>query len=151
MSSGCTPVKSGSRCQQDTHCVHTVSEPEVITEVPLTMTTMQAVQDSWMGLVTPKTFCSTMRSLIFSCRTVDPLCWDRAWSVSTGSGQMRMCGDILAVAPLWWGCLLTSGHLSSRHPVVVGAGDVLQWGSLRRGGRKRDDDGVRVFNSVSCL
>ena len=52
MSSGCTPVKSGSRCQQDTHCVHTVSEPEVITEVPLTMTTMQAVQDSWMGLVT---------------------------------------------------------------------------------------------------
>jgi hypothetical protein len=29
-----------------------------------------------------------------------------------------------------------TGHLSSRHPLVVGAGDMV-WGSRRRGGRKR--------------
>jgi hypothetical protein len=51
-------------------------------------------------------------------------------------GSMRMCGDIFAAARLWRGRLLTTGHLSSRHPVVVGAGDVA-WGSRRRGGRKR--------------
>ena len=37
---------------------------------------------------------------------------------------MRMCGDIFAAARLWRGRLLTTGHLSSRHPVVVGAGHV---------------------------
>ena len=31
-------------------------ESEVIAEVPLTTPTMQAVQDSWMGLVTRRTF-----------------------------------------------------------------------------------------------
>ena len=40
---------------------------------------------------------------------------------------MQMCCDIFAVERLWRGCLLTTGHLSSSHPVVVGAGDVL-WG-----------------------
>jgi hypothetical protein len=44
------------------------------------------------------------------------------------SGQMRMCGDIFGAARLWRGRLLTTGHLSSRHPVVMGAGDVA-WGS----------------------
>jgi hypothetical protein len=52
-----------------------------------------------------------------------------------GSEQMRMCGDIFAAARLWRGCLLTTGHLSPRHPVVVGAGDVA-WGSLRWGEQK---------------
>jgi hypothetical protein len=47
-----------------------------------------------------------------------------------------VCCDIFAAARLWRGRLLTTGHLSSRHPVVVGAGDVL-WGSRRRGGGKR--------------
>jgi hypothetical protein len=61
---------------------------------------------------------------------------DGAWAVRTGSGPLRMCGDIFAAARLWRGRLLTTGHLSSRHPVVVGAGDVA-WGSRRRGGRKR--------------
>ncbi len=51
-----------SQVRESMSAGYTVSEPEVITEVPLTMTTMQAVQDSWMGLVTPKTFFSTMRS-----------------------------------------------------------------------------------------
>ena len=48
---------------------------------------------------------------------------DGAWAATTGSGPMRMCGDIFAAARLWRGRLLTTGHLSSRHPVVVGAGD----------------------------
>ena len=61
---------------------------------------------------------------------------DGAWAATTGSGPMRMCGDIFAAARLWRGRLLTTGHLSSRHPVVLGAGDVA-WGSRRRGGRKR--------------
>ncbi len=42
---------------------------------------------------------------------------------------MRMRGDIFAAALLWRGSLLTTGHLSSRHPVVVGAGDVA-WRDL---------------------
>jgi hypothetical protein len=61
---------------------------------------------------------------------------DGAWTVRTGSGPMRMCGDIFAAARLWRGRFLTTGHLSSSCPVVVGAGDVA-WGSRRRGGRKR--------------
>jgi hypothetical protein len=61
---------------------------------------------------------------------------DGSWEVRTDSGPMRMCGDIFAAARLWRGRLLTTGRLSSRHPVVVGAGDVA-WGSRRRGGRKR--------------
>jgi hypothetical protein len=61
---------------------------------------------------------------------------DGAWTVRTGSWPMRMCGDIFAAVQLWRGRLLTTGHLSSRHPVVVGAGNV-SWGSLRQGGRKR--------------
>ena len=56
----------------------------------------------------------------------------------TGSGPMRMCGDIFAAARLWRGRLLTTGHLSSRHPVVVGAGDVA-WG---RGGGAGGSVGV---------
>jgi hypothetical protein len=51
----------------------------------------------------------------------------------TGSGPVRMCGDIFAAERLWRGSLLMTGHLSSSHPVVMGAGDVA-WGSLRRGG-----------------
>jgi len=43
---------------------------------------------------------------------------DGVWAVRTGSGSMRMCGDIFAAARLWRGRLLTTGHLSSRHPVV---------------------------------
>jgi hypothetical protein len=61
---------------------------------------------------------------------------DWALVARTGSGQMRMCGYIFAAARLWRGRLLTTGHLSPRHPVVVGAGGV-SWGSRRRGGRKR--------------
>ena len=45
--------------------------------------------------------------------------WDRAWAARTGSGPMWMCGDIFAAARLWRGCLLTTGRLSCRHPVVV--------------------------------
>ena len=62
----------------------------------------------------------------------------------TGSGPMLMCGDIFVAATLWRGRLLTTGHLSSSHPVVVGAGDVL-WGSLRRGGRN-----VAVLQVMLC-
>ena len=47
---------------------------------------------------------------------------------------MRMY--IFAAALLRKGRLLTTGHLSSRHPVVLGAGDVA-WGSRRQVGRKR--------------
>ena len=47
---------------------------------------------------------------------------DRAWAARTGSGPMRMCGDIFAAARLWRGRLLTTGRLSCRHPVVVCAG-----------------------------
>ncbi len=47
---------------------------------------------------------------------------DRAWAARTGSGPMRMCGDIFAAARLWRGRLLTIGRLSCRHPVVVCAG-----------------------------
>jgi hypothetical protein len=57
-------------------------------------------------------------------------------TVRTGSGPMPMCCDIFAAARLWRGRLLTTGHLSSSHPVVVGAGDVA-WGSQRWGVRKR--------------
>jgi hypothetical protein len=80
---------------------------------------------------------------------------DWAWAVRTGSWLMPMCCDIFAAARLWRGRLLTTGHLSSRHPVVVGAGDV-SWGSLRRVRRKRGrapgpPSCVRVFISVSHL
>jgi hypothetical protein len=61
---------------------------------------------------------------------------DGAWEVRMGSGQMQMCCDIFAASWLWRGCLLTTGHLSSRHPVVVGAEDV-SLGSLLLVWRKR--------------
>ena len=67
---------------------------------------------------------------------------DRAWAARTGSGQMWMCGDIFAAARLWRGRLLTTGHLSSRHPVVVGAGDVV-------GGMSEDND--RCFSMLVLL
>jgi hypothetical protein len=60
---------------------------------------------------------------------------DGAWAARTGSGPMRMCGDIFTAERLWRGPLLTTGHLSSRHPVVVGAGCVAR-GFRRRGGRR---------------
>ncbi len=47
---------------------------------------------------------------------------DRAWEVRTGSGPMWMCGDIFAAEWLWRGRLLTTGHLSCLHPIVVCAG-----------------------------
>jgi len=53
---------------------------------------------------------------------------DGTWTVRTVSRLMWMCGDIFAAQQLWRGLLLTTGHLSSLHPVVVGAGDV-SWGS----------------------
>ena len=43
---------------------------------------------------------------------------DGTWSARTGSGPMQMCGGIFAASRLWRGRLLTTGHLSSRHPVV---------------------------------
>jgi hypothetical protein len=52
----------------------------------------------------------------------------RAIQVRTDSGPNWMCSDIFDVAQLWRGRLLMTGHLSSRHPVVVGAGHVV-WGS----------------------
>jgi hypothetical protein len=61
---------------------------------------------------------------------------DGAWAARTDSGPMRMCGDIFAAARLWRGRLMTTGHLSSCHPVIVGAGDVAL-GSRQRGGRRR--------------
>ena len=45
---------------------------------------------------------------------------------------MWMCCDIFAATQLWRGSLLTTGHLSSSHPVVVGEGDVV-WGLLLLG------------------
>jgi hypothetical protein len=44
--------------------------------------------------------------------------------------------------------LLTTGHLSSRHPLVVGAGDV-SWGSRPRGGRKRGRWGLCTLGVYS--
>jgi hypothetical protein len=82
--------------------------------------------------------------------------WDGAWLVRTGSRLMLMCCDIFAAARLWRGCLLTTGHLSSSHPVVVGAGDVL-WGLYGGGAEAWAYSGscdaicVRVFSSVSHL
>jgi hypothetical protein len=61
---------------------------------------------------------------------------DGAWAARTGSGPMRMRGDIFAASRLWRDSLLMTGHLSSSHPVVVGAGDV-SWGSLLWGGQRR--------------
>jgi hypothetical protein len=82
---------------------------------------------------------------------------DGACAARTGSGPMWMCGDIFAAARLWRGRLLTTGHLSSRHSVVVGAGDVA-WGSRRRGGPRRGrapgaalPSACWVFSSVSHL
>jgi hypothetical protein len=43
---------------------------------------------------------------------------DGAWAARTGSGPMWMIGDIFAAARQWRGRLLTTGHLSSCHPVV---------------------------------
>jgi hypothetical protein len=64
---------------------------------------------------------------------------DWAWEAKTGSGQMQMRVDIFAAEQLWRGRLLTTGHLSSCHPVVVGAGDVAWslWRSRWRDGRWR--------------
>ena len=45
---------------------------------------------------------------------------DGTWTVRTVSRLMWMCGDIFAAQQLWRGLLLTTGHLSSLHPVVVG-------------------------------
>ena len=50
--------------------------------------------------------------------------WDGAWAIRTGSGPMLMYSDIFAATRLWRCSLLTTRHLSSSHPVVVGAGDV---------------------------
>jgi hypothetical protein len=44
---------------------------------------------------------------------------DRAWAARTGSWTMWMCCDIFAAPRLWRGSLLTTGHLSCSHPVVV--------------------------------
>ena len=79
---------------------------------------------------------------------------DRAWAVRTGSGPMRMCGDIFAAARLWRGRLLTTGRLSCRHPIVVCAGRggklavagrSVAWACSGRGAAIC----VRVFSSVS--
>ena len=51
---------------------------------------------------------------------------NRTWEARTGSWQIQMCGDIFAAARLWRGRLLTTGCLSSRHPVVVCAGRVVK-------------------------
>jgi hypothetical protein len=59
-----------------------------------------------------------------TCQWLPAAGGDGAWAARTDSRPMRMCGDIFAAARLWRGRLLTTGHLSSRHPVVVGAGDV---------------------------
>jgi len=81
---------------------------------------------------------------------------DRAWAVRTGSGPMRMCGDIFAAARLWRGRLLTTGRLSCRHPIVVCAGRggkvavagrSVAWACSGRGAAIC----VRVFSSVSHL
>ncbi len=45
-----------------------------------------------------------------------------AWEARTGSWLMWTCGDIFAAVRLWRGCLLTTGRLSCRHPIVVCAG-----------------------------
>ena len=42
---------------------------------------------------------------------------DGTWAARTGSGPMRMCGDIFAAARLWRSRLLTTGHLSS--PILL--------------------------------
>jgi hypothetical protein len=47
---------------------------------------------------------------------------DRAWTARTGSGQMRMCGDIFDAAWLWRGRFMTTGRLSCSHPIVVCVG-----------------------------
>ncbi len=62
-------------------------------------------------------------------------------------GYGSMCSDIFAAARLWRGCLLTTGHLSSRHHVVMGPGDV-SWGSLCRDGWKRGRAVDTVLPSV---
>ena len=81
---------------------------------------------------------------------------DRAWAVRTGSGPMRMCGDIFAAARLWRGRLLTTGRLSCRHPIVVCAGRggklavagrSVAWACSGRGAAIC----VRVFSSLSHL
>jgi hypothetical protein len=82
---------------------------------------------------------------------------DRAWAARTGSGPMRMCGDIFAAARLWRGRLLMTGRLSCRHPFVgilmcagrggkvAVAGRSVAWACSGRGA----DICVRVFSSVS--
>ena len=81
---------------------------------------------------------------------------DRAWAVRTGSGPMRMCGDIFAASLLWRGRLLTTGRLSCSHPIVVCAGrgmevavagTSVEWVCSGRGTAIC----VRVFSSVSHL
>ena len=82
--------------------------------------------------------------------------WDRAWAARTGSGPMRMCGDIFAAALLLRGRLLTTGRLSSSHPVVVCAGRGVKVDVSGRSvawvcSGRSDAICVRVFSSVSHL
>ena len=50
----------------------------------------------------------------------------RSWVARTGSGPMRMGGDIFAAAMLWRGRLLTTGRLSCHHPITV-SGRSVAW------------------------
>ncbi len=52
---------------------------------------------------------------------------DWAWAARMGLGLIQVCGDIFLAILLWRSSLLTTGHLSSSHLVVMGAGHVL-WG-----------------------
>ena len=74
----------------------------------------------------------------------------------TETGPMRMCCDIFAAARLWRGRLLTSGRLSSRHPVVVCAGRGVKVAVAGRSvawacSGRSSAICVRVFSSVSHL
>ena len=67
---------------------------------------------------------------------------DRAWAARTGSGPMRICGDIFPPASLWRGRLLTTGRLSCRHPIVC-----RTWREGRGGGAV---DSVGVLRAQRC-
>ena len=88
--------------------------------------------------------CATLE---LSCTSADNGLIHR--SMLSDSGGAKRCG-------MESRRLQTTGHLSSRHPVVVGAGDVA-WGSRRRGGRRRARapgavlSSVRGFSSVTRL
>ena len=73
---------------------------------------------------------------------------------------MWMCGDIFAAEWLWRGRLLTTGHLSCRHPITFSivvcagrgrklavAGRSVAWACSGRGAAIC----VQVFSSVSHL